>query len=104
MTARRNKGQQPAAATIMNSNLEVSVEVAPTIPSLACTCTKPELMSYDNSWVGQGNGSDGLLVNEYKGANSCLDLSQSKKKNQARASHWIKAKLKQKRSGEVALE
>jgi len=33
-------------------------------------------MSYDNSWVGQGNGSDGLSVNEYKGADSFLEQQQ----------------------------
>jgi len=66
-------------ATIMDSNSEVPVEVVPSVSSFACTYTKPGLKSNDNSWVGQGNGRDGLLDNEYKGADSCLDLLQSKK-------------------------
>jgi len=65
-----NKGQP---ATVMDSNSEVSIEVVPSVSSFACTCTKPGLKSNNNSWVGVGNDRDGLLDNEYKGADSYLD-------------------------------
>jgi len=65
-----NEGQP---ATIMDSNSEVAVEVVPSVPFFAGTCTKPGLKSNGDSWVGVGNGRDGLLDNEYKGADSCLD-------------------------------
>jgi len=65
-----NEGQP---ATIMDSNSEFPVEVVPSVPSFACSCTKPGLKSNGNSWVGVGNGRHGLLDNECKGADSCLD-------------------------------
>jgi len=97
----------PATATKNNSS-EVSVEV---VPSLACTYTKPEIKSNNDSWVGQGNSSVGLFNNRYKGADTaCADTAlnhselKKKKRNQARASRRIKERLVEKNSVENDIE
>jgi len=67
--------------------LEVSVEVVLS-HHLCVPVPKPAIKSNDDSWVGLGK-QWGLLDNEYKGADSCLNDSGNNRKN-----HWLMQDLK----------